>query len=76
MKFQILRDRLLEENKGDSLAWLQKVLLECCFIKLTLSNPKSDWPSPDDVFKSNVKTMEPIPRHCIREIAKLILQVS
>ena len=67
---QILRDRLIEENKGDVLTWLQKVLLECCFVKLTLAESKQILQSPEDIVKNNVKTMEPIPRHCIREITQ------
>lgn len=53
--FQILCDRLLKENKGKLLLWLQKVLIECCFIKLCSEDSKTD------------DLMEPIPRLCIRK---------
>ncbi|XP_004518569.1 protein timeless isoform X3 [Ceratitis capitata] len=35
---QILRDLIIKENKEKHLIWLQKILLECCYIKLILKN--------------------------------------
>lgn len=43
--------------------WLQQVLIECCFIKLTLTYTKDEL----DVHSSSSQIMEPIPHHCIRE---------
>uniref|UniRef100_A0A6B2E730 Putative dna topoisomerase i-interacting protein n=1 Tax=Phlebotomus kandelakii TaxID=1109342 RepID=A0A6B2E730_9DIPT len=60
---QVLRDRLYKENKGKFVLWLQKVLVECCFIKLCISQGKST--SKDISVESEVKTMEPVPHHCI-----------
>lgn len=38
--FQILRDLIIKEKKKQHLEWLQKLLLECCYVKLILkSNP-------------------------------------
>ncbi|XP_055680869.1 protein timeless isoform X3 [Lutzomyia longipalpis] len=60
---QVLRDRLYKENKGKFVLWLQKVLVECCFIKLCISQGKLT--SKDICVESEVKTMEPVPHHCI-----------
>ncbi|XP_055711913.1 protein timeless isoform X2 [Phlebotomus papatasi] len=60
---QVLRDRLYKENKGKFVLWLQKVLVECCFIKLCISQGKLT--SKDIAVESDVKTMEPVPHHCI-----------
>uniref|UniRef100_A0A1Q3FV71 Putative dna topoisomerase i-interacting protein n=1 Tax=Culex tarsalis TaxID=7177 RepID=A0A1Q3FV71_CULTA len=49
---QVLRDRLLKENKGKLVVWLQKSLLDCCFVKLNL-------------LSGTVVAMEPVPYHCI-----------
>jgi timeless len=51
----MLRDRLLKENKGKLVLWLQQVLIECCYIKLNLLN--------DD--RQSFPIMEPISHHCI-----------
>lgn len=55
--FQVLHDRLLKENKGKHIVWLQEVLIECCFIKLTMDSPKDET--------KTIPIMEPIPRHSI-----------
>ncbi|XP_037917085.1 protein timeless isoform X2 [Hermetia illucens] len=55
---QVLKDRLLKENKGESLQWLQKVLIECCHVKLVL---RGDIKA--DEYDTNI--LEPIPYHCI-----------
>ncbi|KAL9707772.1 hypothetical protein quinque_011290 [Culex quinquefasciatus] len=49
---QVLRDRLFKENKGKLVVWLQKSLLDCCFVKLNL-------------LSGTVVVMEPVPYHCI-----------
>lgn len=59
---QLLRDRLLKENKGKLVLWLQQVLMECCFVKLNLSCPKD---GNDELTPKHI--MEPIPYHCIRK---------
>ncbi|XP_055915842.1 protein timeless isoform X3 [Eupeodes corollae] len=58
--FQVLRDLIIKENKSNLLTWLQNVLLECCYVKLTLKKFKSrkDY---DDL----PHIMEPIAYHCI-----------
>ncbi|KAH8412317.1 hypothetical protein KR009_001249 [Drosophila setifemur] len=53
---QILLDLIIKEHKTQHLEWLQRLLLECCYIKLNL--------------KSGVKVglehiMEPVAYHCI-----------
>lgn len=62
---QVLRDRLQKENRGKLVAWLQKSLLDCCFVKLNLL-------SGNDVDATNVvngvlnvAVMEPVSYHCI-----------
>ncbi|KAL7044055.1 hypothetical protein ACKWTF_001754 [Chironomus riparius] len=61
---KVLRDRLLKENKGKLVTWLQRVLLECCFIKLNMYCPKNDT---NDVVNHNnpIFVPEPVPHHCI-----------
>ena len=54
---QLIRDRLLNESKGSLLKWLQKVLIECCFIKLNIDKLKED--------RTPLPSMEPIAFHCI-----------
>lgn len=62
---KVLRDRLLSENKGKFITWLQQVLLECCFIKLNVTQDQSITNGKN---KSSNQIMEPIPHHCIRKI--------
>ncbi|KAH8350636.1 hypothetical protein KR067_013125 [Drosophila pandora] len=54
---QILLDLIIKEHKSQHLEWLQKLLLECCFIKLTL---KGDIKIPE-----GNRIMEPVAYHCI-----------
>lgn len=61
---KVLRDRLLKENKGKFIIWLQQVLLECCFIKLNVSNDQSLLSGKN---QNSSLIMEPIPHHCIRK---------
>lgn len=60
---KVLRDRLLKENKGKLLQWLQQVLIECCFIKLNLLSPRHE----SLLTSTSLTVMEPIPHHCIRK---------
>ncbi|KAH8273623.1 hypothetical protein KR018_004675 [Drosophila ironensis] len=53
----ILLDLIIKEHKTQHLEWLQKLLLECCFVKLTL---KGDLKATDDL-----RVMEPVAYHCI-----------
>jgi timeless len=55
-----LRDRLLKENKGKLVMWLQQVLIECCFVKLSLTSGKDD---NEELTPKSI--MEPTPYHCI-----------
>lgn len=48
---KILRDYIHKQNNGKFLFWLQKLLLEVCYIKLMLITP--------DEFKDNDHIMEP-----------------
>ncbi|XP_034473060.1 protein timeless isoform X2 [Drosophila innubila] len=54
---QILLDLIIKEHKSHHLLWLQKLLVECCYIKLML---KCDCrlPEVDPI-------MEPVAYHCI-----------
>ncbi|KAL7742106.1 hypothetical protein ACLKA6_018351 [Drosophila palustris] len=56
---QILLDLIIKEQKSQHLVWLQKLLLECCYIKLMIkcgSNPAKVDP-----------IMEPVAYHCIQK---------
>ena len=61
---KVLRDRLLKENKGSLLIWLQQVLIECCFIKLNLLTPHHESLLKESSQEEMI-IMEPIPHHCI-----------
>lgn len=64
---ELLKDRLLKEDKGNLLNWLQKLLMECCFVKLKLQPPKENGKP----FKENGENvMEPIPFHYICKLQK------
>lgn len=54
-----LKDRLLKENKGSIVQWLQKVLMECCFVKLKL------YPTGKLLAERKQSIMEPIPFYSI-----------
>lgn len=56
---KILKDRLLKQDKGKLVQWLQRVLMECCFIKLTLD------PQVISIIQNEENIMEPVPHHCI-----------
>nr|UQF78881.1 timeless [Gampsocleis gratiosa] len=53
-RISVLRDYLLKEKKGKSIIWLQKSLIEACYVKLNSSNLLT----PDSTF-----IMEPVPHH-------------
>lgn len=58
---EILREKLLKEYKGHHILWLQKILIECCYVKLRTGS---------ELFKkqensSKIHTMEPVPFHYI-----------
>ncbi|XP_065078249.1 protein timeless isoform X2 [Ochlerotatus camptorhynchus] len=61
---QVLRDRLLKENKGNMIVWLQKSLLDCCYVKLNLLGGTLE-DSIDVNEQDNVVKMEPVSYHCI-----------
>lgn len=54
---QILLDLIIKENKAQHLLWLQRILIECCFVKLTLRSGLK-VPEGDHI-------MEPVAYHCI-----------
>lgn len=45
------------------LIWLQKVLIECCFVKLNILSGKIRC--KDLIAEEKIQIMEPIPHHCI-----------
>lgn len=57
---QILKERLLRENQGKHIAWLQKILMEYCFAKLCAIKNEIVAKDPH-----NVTVIEPVPYHCI-----------
>ncbi|XP_062705699.1 protein timeless isoform X5 [Aedes albopictus] len=61
---QVLRDRLLKENKSNMIVWLQKSLLNCCFVKLNaLSGNLYITTSLEE--QDSVVVMESVSYHCI-----------
>lgn len=50
-EIRALKECLYKENKGKLILWLQKVLMEACFVKLFLSKPED--------LKENQNIMEP-----------------
>ncbi|XP_058060672.1 protein timeless [Anopheles bellator] len=60
---QVLRDRLQKENRGKLIAWLQKSLLDCCFVKLNLLSGHDHVCAPNTGPSPSV--MEPVSFHCI-----------
>ncbi|ALC38836.1 tim [Drosophila busckii] len=54
---QMLLDLIARENKQHHIVWLQKLLLECCYIKLTL-RAGGTLPHTEPI-------MEPVAYHCI-----------
>ncbi|XP_030384634.1 protein timeless isoform X2 [Scaptodrosophila lebanonensis] len=58
---QILLDLIVKEHKAQHLVWLQQLLLECCYIKLSL---KSNGNSSNELRYSE-PIMEPVAYHYI-----------
>lgn len=58
---QILKERLLRENKGKHILWLQRILIEYCFAKLCFLKNQIIGKNQDEVT-----IIEPVPHHCIR----------
>lgn len=58
---EILREKLLKEGKGQHLLWLQKILIECCYVKSRMGDCKSG----KIISTSNCQIMEPIAYHYI-----------
>lgn len=59
---QMLRQRMLNDDKGKTLLWLQKTLIDSCYVKWTLKNMSSDvW------LNEAAVVMEPIPLHYTRK---------
>ncbi|XP_040161836.1 protein timeless isoform X3 [Anopheles arabiensis] len=61
---QVLRDRLQKENRGKLIAWLQKSLLDCCFVKLNLLSGNI-YVTAGIGGSTGVVVMEPVSYHCI-----------
>lgn len=61
---QVLRDRLLKENKSNMIVWLQKSLLNCCFVKLNALSGNLYVSSNIDE-DGKVVVMESVSYHCI-----------
>ncbi|XP_055590048.1 protein timeless isoform X4 [Uranotaenia lowii] len=61
---QVLRERLLKENKGKLIVWLQKSLLDCCFVKLNLLSGNL-YVTANISGQCSVVIMEPVSYHCI-----------
>ncbi|XP_053662148.1 protein timeless [Anopheles marshallii] len=61
---QVLRDRLQKENRGKLIAWLQKSLLDCCFVKLNLLSGNV-YVTAGIGGNMGVVVMEPVSYHCI-----------
>uniref|UniRef100_A0A182QXY1 Timeless n=1 Tax=Anopheles farauti TaxID=69004 RepID=A0A182QXY1_9DIPT len=61
---QVLRDRLQKENRGKLIAWLQKSLLDCCFVKMNLLSGNI-YVAAGISSSMGVVVMEPVSYHCI-----------
>lgn len=60
---QMLKQRILSDDKGKSLQWLQTTLLDCCAVKLTLKRLSNVSAICSDVCFE----LEPIPLHYSRK---------
>lgn len=58
----MLLDLLVREKKQKDLVWLQKLLLECCYVKLMLRGG-----SQCEDRRRLKYVMEPVAYHCIRK---------
>lgn len=61
---KVLKEKLLKENKGKLIDWLQSILIECCFAKLCCVNNRIS-PNVDTDDTSKITIIEPVPHHCI-----------
>ncbi|XP_062548363.1 protein timeless isoform X2 [Armigeres subalbatus] len=61
---QVLRDRLLKENKSNMIVWLQKSLLNCCFVKMNVLS-RNLYISKNLDDPNNVVVMESVSYNCI-----------
>ncbi|XP_055295111.1 protein timeless isoform X3 [Sitodiplosis mosellana] len=57
---QILKERLLREDKGKHILWLQSILIEYCFAKLCFMKKQIIGKNQDEMI-----IIEPVPHHCI-----------
>lgn len=63
---QMLKQRILSDDKGKSLQWLQTTLLDCCHVKLTLKRLLKATSIDSDVCFE----LEPIPLHYSRKLTR------
>lgn len=59
---QVLKQRIISDNKGKSLMWVQKTLLDCCYVKLQLQRQQCGSDAPNNWTELR-DSMEPIPLH-------------
>ncbi|KAG4068427.1 hypothetical protein HA402_007947 [Bradysia odoriphaga] len=59
---EVLRESLIRENKGKSILWLQKSLVDCCFVKLA-QNSRPIYKQPN--LLTSTKIMKPVPYHYV-----------
>lgn len=50
---KILKEQLIKDNMGDSILWLQQILLDACYCRIVISNR--------ELFKDSDNIVEPIP---------------
>lgn len=62
---QVLRETLIQENKGKSILWLQKSLVDCCFVKLA-QNSRPIYKQPNLLASTTI--MKPVPYHYVCEL--------
>lgn len=68
---QIIKERLLRENQGKHIVWLQNILIEYCFAKLCAVKNQIVTKDRDEVI-----VIEPVPHHCICELATTKIMVD
>lgn len=50
---KMLKETLMKEKLGNSVLWLQEILIEACYSKIVIANK--------DLFKDSVHIVEPVP---------------
>lgn len=60
---QVLKQRILNDNKGKSLLWVQKTLIDCCYVKLSLQREQHGGADALANWTRSRGSMEPIPLH-------------